>query len=259
MPTAAAISIGNTTLQAGHLVDGILDGSVTVPVDRPGELLVAIEPWFADTEKDERVALIASVNAPAEKALRPMLAERLECEIVEMEKDLSAPIGRGLDPESVVGVDRLLAASAAWDELQQACIVIDAGTAVTVDFVDGEGVFQGGAIMPGVAAMLHTMAASTDLLTDEGFEITTGDPWGRNTRDAMCRGVHAAVAGGAWKLVERYAFHYGGFPLVVATGGDAEKVFTDDELVSRVIPDLVLRGMALAWRTASGTPEDAPA
>ena len=59
------------------------------------------------------------------------------------------------------------------------------------------------------------------------------------------------MAGGAWKLVEKYALHYGGFPLVVATGGDAQALFRDDELVSRVVPDLVLRGMAIAWRTAT--------
>lgn len=259
MPTAAAISIGNSTLQAGHLLDGMLDGSVTVAADRPRELVDAIEPWFAGIDRTERAALLASVNEPAAKALRPILAERIGGQIIEMETDLAAPIGRGLDPESVVGVDRLLSASAAWSELQQACIVIDAGTAVTVDFVDGEGVFQGGAIMPGVAAMLHTMAMSTNLLPDEGFKVPDGEPWGRNTVDAMRRGVHAAVAGGAWKLVERYAMHYGGFPLVVATGGDAKAIFEDDELVSRVIPDLVLRGMALAWRTANGTPEDAEA
>ena len=183
MPTAAAISIGNSTLQAGHLLDGVLDGSVTVPADRPRELVDAIEPWFAGIDRDERASLLASVNEPAAKALRALLADRIGGEIIQMEDDLAAPIGRGLDPESVVGVDRLLAASAAWNELKQACIVIDAGTAITVDFVDGEGVFQGGAIMPGVAAMLHTMAMSTNLLPDEGFKAPEGEPWGRNTVD----------------------------------------------------------------------------
>ncbi len=259
MPTSAAISIGNSTIQVGRLVDGMLDETASFAADACAEAVSTIAPWFDGIDADERAMLIASVNRPAEETLRPLLATRIGGEIVEMEKDLAAPIGRGLDPESVVGVDRLLTAAAAWDELKQACIVIDAGTAVTVDFVDGEGVFQGGAIMPGVNAMLHTMAVSTDLLPAEGFRPPEGEPWGRNTVAAMSRGVHAAVAGGAWKLVERYAIHYGGFPLVVATGGDAEALFQDDELVSRIVPDLALRGMALAWRTATGAPEDAEA
>lgn len=251
MTTAAAISIGNSSIRAGRLVDGELDETISRPLDAMTEIVDAVESWLAETERGERAVVVASVNRPAFEALRPMLADRIGGDIVEMEKDLAAPIGRGLDPESLIGIDRLLAAAAAWDEIKQACIVIDAGTAVTVDFVDGEGVFQGGAIMPGLRAMLRTLATSTDLLPDLEFAEIEGDPWGRNTVDAMRRGVHGAVTGGVWKLVERYALAYGGFPLVVATGGDAPILFQDDELVSRVMPDLVLKGMALAWKTAT--------
>jgi len=251
MTTAAAISIGNSTIRFGRLGEGELEDVGSCPAGDPAAVVAAIEPWFAEIERGERAVVVASVNRPAFEALRPMLAERIGGDLVEMEKDLAAPIGRGLDPESLVGVDRLLAAAGAWDEIKQACIVIDAGTAVTVDFVDGEGVFQGGAIMPGLRAMLRTLADSTDLLPDLEFAAIEGDPWGRNTVDAMRRGVHGAVTGGVWKLVERYALAYGGFPLVVATGGDAPTLFQDDELVSRVVPDLVLKGMALAWKTAT--------
>lgn len=251
MSTAAAISIGNSTIRAGLLVDGTLDETVTHPVSDPAAIVKQVETWLAEVEREERAVVLASVNRPATDVLRPMLADHIGGDLVEMEKDLAAPIGRGLDPESIVGVDRLLAAAAAWDEIKQACIVIDAGTAVTVDFVDGEGVFQGGAILPGVNAMLKTLAESTDLLPDLDFTPPEGEPWGRNSIDAMQRGVHGAVFGGVWKLVERYALAYGGFPLVVATGGDAETLFQDDELVSRVLPDLVLKGMALAWKTAT--------
>lgn len=251
MSTAAAISIGNSTIRAGRLEDGVLDETVSHPVNDASAIVQQVESWLADVDRGERAVVIASVNRPVMEVLRPMLADRIGGDIVEMEKDLAAPIGRALDPESLVGVDRLLAAAAAWNEIKQACIVIDAGTAVTVDFVDGEGVFQGGAILPGVAAMLRTLASSTDLLPELDYANPEGDPWGRNTVDAMRRGVHGAVTGGVWKLVERYALAYGGFPLVVATGGDAELLFKDDELVSRVVPDLVLRGMALAWKTAT--------
>src|SRR5690606_33992349 len=66
---------------------------------------------------------------------------------------LPVPIEDALEDRSTVGQDRLLAALGAWWRTKQACIVIDAGTAVTVDFVDGTGVFQGGAIAPGVGMM----------------------------------------------------------------------------------------------------------
>jgi hypothetical protein len=54
-------------------------------------------------------------------------------------------------------------------------------------------------------------------------------------------------------LVERYASSYRAFPLVVATGGDAETLYSDSELVTRVAPDLVLRGILVAVRAAAET------
>ena len=125
------------------------------------------------------------------------------------------------------------------------------GTAVTVDFVDGEGVFQGGAILPGTRAMLDSLTNSADLLPSIDYLRPEGEPFGRNTTDAMLRGVHTAIHGGVWKLVENYALFYGGFPLVIATGGDAESIFADDELVSRIVPDLALRGCTVSYRTAT--------
>ncbi|MEE2973511.1 MAG: type III pantothenate kinase, partial [Planctomycetota bacterium] len=120
MPTSAAISIGNSTIQVGRLVDGMLDETASFAADACDAAVSTIAPWFDGIDADERAMLIASVNRPAEETLRPLLATRIGGEIVEMEKDLAAPIGRGLDPESVVGVDRLLTAAAAWAELKQA-------------------------------------------------------------------------------------------------------------------------------------------
>ena len=51
-------------------------------------------------------------------------------------------------------------------------------------------------------------------------------------------------------MVEEFARSYEAFPLVVATGGNAEDLFADDELVNRLIPDLELRGIAVAARLA---------
>ena len=251
MSTAFAVSIGNTRTQVGRLVDGRIEEWASVSSDTPKNALERLTDWSRDVAKEDLVVLLASVRTDTAEAMRSLVVDQLGAEIIELEKDLPIPIGRALDPESIVGVDRLLTAAAAWDELKQACIVVDAGTAVTVDFVDGEGVFQGGAIMPGVRMMLDTLTRSADLLPAIEYAKPTVEPYGRNTTDAMIRGVHNAVHGGVWKLVETYALSYGGFPLVVATGGDAEAIFDGDELVSRLIPDLALRGCAVAYRTAA--------
>ena len=66
----------------------------------------------------------------------------------------------------------------------------------------------------------------------------------------MQRGVYQGIRGLAWRMVEEYATAYEAFPLVVATGGDAALLFTGDELVNRLVPDLELRGIAIAVRHA---------
>jgi type III pantothenate kinase len=251
MSLALAVSIGNTRTQIGRIVDGVVQEFATVSSDTPTEALEQLVAWSKDVDKDDRIVLLASVRADTADAMRSLVVDQIGAEIIELEKDLPVPIGRALDSESIIGVDRLLAAAAAWNELKQACIIVDVGTAVTVDFVDGEGVFQGGAILPGTRAMLDSLTNSADLLPSIDYLRPEGEPFGRNTTDAMLRGVHNAIHGGVWKLVENYALFYGGFPLVIATGGDAESIFADDELVSRIVPDLALRGCAVSYRTAT--------
>jgi type III pantothenate kinase len=97
---------------------------------------------------------------------------------------------------------------------------------------------------------LRALHEHTDALPAITFRKPSDEAWGRNTSEAMLRGVYEGVRGLVWKLVERYAEAYGAYPLVIATGGDAEDLFGQDELVNRIVPDLTLQGMAVAARHA---------
>jgi type III pantothenate kinase len=149
-----------------------------------------------------------------------------------------------LDPETITGMDRLLNALAAYRRLRQACVVVDAGTAVTIDFVDGEGTFHGGAIAPGARMQLRSLHRQTAALPEIEFRKPDDETFGRSTAEAMLRGVYHGIRGAVWRLVERYADRYGAYPHVIATGGDAEVLFADDELVDRIVPELTLHGIA---------------
>ena len=244
-----AVSVGNTRTRVGAFAGNDLTRSATIENAKPQELRDAVvEAAQAFAGGEGYSAVISSVNRAVSERLLKALDGRLQAAFLHIERDVPVPIGRQLDPEAIVGEDRLLCAAAAYKVLQQACVVVDAGTAVTVDFVDGAGTFHGGAIAPGGQLQMESLQAGTDQLPDADFEKPVEVP-GHNTVEAMRAGVYAGIRGLVHELTESYAELAGAFPLVVATGGDAGMLFKDDERVDRVVPDLVLAGIHLAWTT----------
>lgn len=207
----------------------------------------------------EATAIVfASVNTPVRDALAEQLDARTDHGVYVLGKDLPIPIRFDLAPEQMTGQDRFLNALAAYETMQQACIVVDAGTAMTVDFVDGEGVFQGGAIMPGMGMALRALHERTSALPEAASSpIPEDQPFGKNTDQAMRLGVVSMLRGGVRALAERYAIAYGAYPPIVATGGDAKALFEHDELIDRIVPNLTLLGIRIACeRALSGREED---
>lgn len=195
--------------------------------------------------------VVASVNGPVCGSILKEVRDILpDVEIMEIGVDCAAPVGQQLEPEAIVGPDRLLNAAAAFDVLGGACVVIDAGTAVTVDFVDGKGTFHGGAIGPGAQKQLDILHAGTDQLPELDFVAPRDQPFGANTSEAMLQGVFYGIRGMVRHLIERYAEAYEAYPAVIATGGDAKVLFENDELIEHVDEDLALRGIAAAYRRA---------
>lgn len=175
---------------------------------------------------------------------------------------LYVPLQTDLPPPITLGIDRALTALAAFAKSGEACVVIDAGTAITVSVVDGFGVFRGGAIAPGVAMMLRSLATGTGALPDLlKFPLppVPSEPVGTTTRDAMLLGCAEAARGLAHRAIDRFALSNGSYPRVIATGGDAALLFEHDELVEHIVPDLIFIGMVAAWQIvtdAADNPDD---
>jgi type III pantothenate kinase len=116
------------------------------------------------------------------------------------------PIRVEVSAPEKVGIDRLLNAVAAAARVPRGtpAVIIDAGSAVTVDLVDETGAFRGGAIFPGLAMMarsLHQFTAKLPLI--EAFEAHQMP--GTDTEAAIRAGVFHAVCGGIDRLVEKLA------------------------------------------------------
>jgi type III pantothenate kinase len=248
-----AVCVGNTRTQIGLVRGGRAEEVQSLA---NGDLVhvaaeVAKLAEGADEVGDVPVVL-ASVNDPvAEQIERRLLAE-FGIETSRIGRDVEISITHSLDDASTVGQDRLLNALGAFATLGQACVVIDTGTAVTVDFVDGVGTFHGGAIAPGVDMMLRALHERTAALPSIEFADPEPErgPLGKDTKHAMLLGVQAAAVGLVHRLIDRYAEFYGGYPSVIATGGNAAALFAGDELVERVVPELQLIGVGEACKRA---------
>ena len=146
-----------------------------------------------------------------------------------------------------LGVDRWVAMVGAWAEVRSACLVVDAGTALTVDAIDADGNHLGGQIVAGVATMADALAAATSdiprVKPAPGREATDLGMFARNTAAAVREGAHSAVAGAvdrAIRALQSNAYE----PVVILTGGDASRILNAlcDSPVHR--PHLVLQGLA---------------
>ena len=244
-----AASVGNTRTRIGQFLDGHLKGSKAFDNDALPEIVQQVLQWWEGMD-DSSAVLLASVNDTVARSLEAMIEDQLSIAVYHVGEDVPVPIGRRLDPETITGIDRLLNAAAAYARVRQACIVIDAGTAITVDFVDGDGTFHGGAIAPGARMQLQALHEGTAGLPELHFVPPNDEAFGRSTSQAMLQGVFHGIRGAVQRLIEQYAASYGAYPQIIATGGDAEVLFDDEELVDNIVPELSLLGIAAAARHA---------
>ena len=214
---------------------------------------------YGDGEGDP-VVVISHVSAERATDIESALRDSGYSSIYRFGREFPIPIRHALTEsgEKTVGQDRLLCAIGAYQVVNQACIVVDLGTAITVDFVDGEGVFQGGAILPGIGMMfraLHEQTAHLPLLKYEKPDPQDLSP-AKQTDLSMQLGVNACVHGAIRWLAERYAEYYEGYPQIIVTGGDMG-VLEGDELIDSFVPDLQLHGIRVACAMIVDAEDDA--
>ncbi len=217
----------------------------------------ARQVWDALPENRLKEIVAAGVVPRVMRSLRAKLAEAFEDSLHVVGEDLLLPIPMAVEAPELVGVDRVCAAAAAYEGVRQACAVASFGTAITIDCVNGEGVFMGGAILPGLAMQAQALAEGTAALPQVEIE-PTGEVYGANTRQAISNGVLYGVVGALREITERYATQLGAWPLLIATGGNAELVSKECDFIDRVVPDLCVRGIALAYRRHFSGWQDQP-
>lgn len=145
-----------------------------------------------------------------------------------------------------MGVDRWVAMIGAWAELHKACMIVDAGTAVTIDAIDATGQHLGGQIFPGVQVMARSLATATSdipIVTPKKSAGLDGmKMFAANTRDAVSNGTVTAVVGAVERSFSTLSKHTRR-PALVLTGGDASRILTALGKKPLHRPHLVLQGL----------------
>jgi len=250
MTPDVVVDIGNSRIKWGRCAGGRVSDVTRLPLDEPAA-------WDAELAKlpppqsFARKWAVASVNPPA---LHRFVAwSYSHGGTVAFEKYTDLPIRLNVDEPDKVGLDRLCGAVAAKSMVPPGipAITVDVGTAVTVNLIDAEGVFQGGAIFPGPRLMgraLHEFTAKLPLidLTDP-----VQDLWapGKNTADAVRLGIDAALGAGVAQLVDLFVDQCEVPPRVFVTGGGGHLIsgypFERASGV-RQVPTLTLEGIRIA-------------
>jgi type III pantothenate kinase len=241
------LNVGNSRLSIGAFVGGELKHVKRLSHDERSHWPEAIAEAWSHLDTTEQPAVAgASVNPPLIEPLEHAVQQATGQPVQWVGRQIDLPIKVLTDNPQETGVDRILNIAAAYESMGKACVVVDAGTAITVDCCNDAGEFLGGAIGPGVAIMASVLHEQTAKLPDVSFEVPQGT-FGKSTEQAINQALYHGVRGMVKELAENYATELGFWPDIIATGGDAAQLFTGWEMVHAIAPDLTFYGIALAY------------
>jgi len=251
-----AIDVGNT-----NIVLGVFDGERLVQSWRlqtlrertSDELGLLVDGLFAHSRLERvqiRGVILGSVVPPLTGTFQAMVDRYFGVRTVTVEPGVNTGMPILYENPSEVGADRIVNSVAAWQRFggngRQPMIVVDFGTATTLDAISAKGEYLGGAICPGVQI-------SADALFQRAARLPRIDVRkppqivGRTTVGAMQSGLFYGYVGMVEGLVRRMTEELGGRALCVATGGLADIIAPETPLIHHVDPDLTLHGLRLVW------------
>lgn len=207
------------------------------------------EQGWTPTAQPQLKAQWAALNAPTRIIVSNVAGSATEHAIASASQRWSVPpltirpqpaqcgVSNGYGDAERLGSDRWAALIAAHHlHPGRDLLVVQAGTAVTIDTLSAQGHFRGGMIVPGLRLMLDALARSTAGLARQDGEVR---PFPCNTADAMLSGAANAIAG----AVERGFRQLAARPLCLISGGDADILLPLLNIPIQKTDQLVLEGL----------------
>lgn len=241
-----AVDVGNSAVKLAFGAEpSIVDHAIRI--SNTGWELAAIQWAHQRRGRSDLEWRIASVHRAAADRLTTAIA-RLHCEAtIRFVTHHDVPMPVDVDDPDRLGIDRLLTAFAARNRRDPPAVVIDAGSAVTVDWVSERGHYCGGAILPGLCLQSTALAVGTDALPPIDWDCEGAiELPAKNTANAIRSGILAGVTAGIDGLIDRYQDAAGlktGVAQVVLTGGDGPAISPHLRHLHHFMPNLVCRGL----------------
>ena len=228
------LDIGNSSIKAAYKEELNWVRPDSFKISNAKELV----DWINKHDKKFGRVVIVSVVQDTTRAI----ADQLSIDNVRLltVKDIPMDLLDYNTPETL-GLDRFFACYGAVAQTSKPAVVIDAGTACTIDYMSGDFVFRGGIIMPGIGILEESLRKFAPELPTVLRSIP--DEWpGKSTKASLRWGLYGAFADSIQAALKKYEVKFDDFDLMI-TGGAAEWLSTTLQKESKVKPMLVFEGI----------------
>ncbi len=241
-----AIDIGNTAATVGFYEAGrLLDFGSIYYNDIPKYI-----SKFNKSGENRRLDIVISsvfpeITRKIKKNINPQEGQKLWI----VGQNLPIKLRHKYSDFSVLGCDRKVNAYGAVRMYKLPILVIDYGTAITFDYIDAKGVFQGGLIIPGPETAYRSLSQRAALLPkNTPLPRKTKSFLGKNTQECMASGILEGYGAMTDELIQRFRKRYGKNLRALATGGFASVIRPYTKQIDTVDPQHSIKSLLTLWR-----------
>ena len=248
-----AIDIGNTNLVIGCFENDEIVFKARIATDRTrtsdqyGVEIKNMMEAYGVHVSDIEDCIISSVVPPVFNSVRTGVIKVIGKQPMVVGPGLKTGLNIHMDVPSQVGSDRIVIAVAALAEYKAPLILMDMGTATTIEVVEPDNVYMGGVIFPGVRVALDALTSRAAQLPgislDQPRQVI-----GKNTVDCMRSGTMYGNAAMIDGLIDRIEEELGHSSTIIATGGLARFITPLCKREIIVEKDLLLKGLNILYK-----------
>ena len=248
-----AIDIGNTNLVMGCFHDDKILFKARIATDSTrtsdqyGVEIKNMLEAYGVKRSDIEDCIISSVVPPVFNSVRTGVIKIIGKQPMVVGPGLKTGLNIHVDVPSQVGSDRIVIAVAALAEYKAPLLLMDLGTATTIEAVEPDNVYMGGVIIPGVRVSLDALTSRAAQLPGISLDRPK-QVIGKNTVDCMRSGMMYGTAAMIDGLVERMEEELGHRCTLIATGGLAQFIAPLCKREIILDKDLLLKGLNIIYK-----------